>query len=501
MKKSITKISLICFLFLSINTKSQTGVYVPQLQNFDTAMIGLLNQYGVPGGQLAITYYGRLVYNRGFGYADTASHTLVCPDNVFRLASVSKQITSVTIMHLYEQGRVHLDDTVFGVNGILNDTIYQNVLDPRVFDITVRELLTHSGGWNRTISGDPMFDAYNIAVAMSVTPPANSVTVIKFVLQYDTLDFIPGTQYQYSNLGYAILGRVIEKITGQNYETYVRDSVLQWMNITDMHSGFNLLINSLPNEVHYYDYPGAPYAYSVYDNTTMVPWPYGGFNIEAMDANGAWVASAEDLCKFLVSVDGFNTKPDFLLPATIDTMVKPSLNNVNYALGWQVNSYNNWWHTGSLPGTSTEQVRASNQLNWAILLNTRPSNSTPLVTAADQLVWNVLPTINSWPFFDLFDSTYICSGTFVNAIEESSSSIIVYPNPANTSLTIHQTNSQLSILNSQLIITDILGNEVYSQPINNHQSSIINISNWSNGVYFYQIRNDRETMRGKFIKE
>ena len=76
--------------------------------------------------------------------------------------------------------------------------------------------------------------------------------------------------------------------------------------------------------------------------------------------------------------------------------------------------------------------------------------------------------------------------------------IVVYPNPATSELTIH---SQLSILNSQLKITDVIGNEVYYQTINNSTQTTIDISKWSNGVYFYQIRNEKETLRGKFVVE
>jgi len=94
-------------------------------------------------------------------------------------------------------------------------------------------------------------------------------------------------------------------------------------------------------------------------------------------------------------------------------------------------------------------------------------------------------------------SCYDIFSVGINNINDSKT-IYVFPNPANTILTIH---SQLSILPSQLFITDILGNEVYSQPIINQQSSVINLSNWSNGVYFYEIRNERETWRGKFVVE
>jgi hypothetical protein len=78
--------------------------------------------------------------------------------------------------------------------------------------------------------------------------------------------------------------------------------------------------------------------------------------------------------------------------------------------------------------------------------------------------------------------------------------VLIYPNPNKGTFTISY-NSQLSILNSQFIITDVMGNEVYNQPINNSTQSTINISNLSNGVYFYQIRNEKETMRGKFVVE
>jgi CubicO group peptidase (beta-lactamase class C family) len=142
-KKILLKAIVISILFTCTQSvKAQTGYYSPSLVNFDVAMANLLKNYDIPGGQLAITYKGRLVYSRGFGLANESAKTAVCPDNIFRIASLSKQITAITIMHLYEQGRVGLNDTVFGPNGILNDSIYQTVLDPRVYSITVKHLLS-----------------------------------------------------------------------------------------------------------------------------------------------------------------------------------------------------------------------------------------------------------------------------------------------------------------------------------------------------------------------
>lgn len=266
MKKSLL---FIFVTFITFATNAQTGLYVPQLAKFDTAMLNLMSAYNVPGGQLAITYHGRLVYNRGFGLANTSTQDSVYPNSIFRIASISKTFTGVACLQLFENGLLNLDAKAFGPTGILNDAMYSNILDPRYTDITVRMLLQHSGGWDRAISGDPMFDAYNIATVMGVASPPSPQVVIQYMLSHKMLDFDPGTQYQYSNFGFCVLGRIIEKITGQTYDDYITNNILIPLGITDMHLGYNLLANQLPNEVNYYDYPGAPYAYSVYNNSTL----------------------------------------------------------------------------------------------------------------------------------------------------------------------------------------------------------------------------------------
>ncbi len=487
MKKTIT--TLVFIALLLNQSKAQTGVYVPQLANFDTAMQNLMTQYNVPGGQLAITYHGRLVYSRGFGFANTTTQTSVQPNSLFRIASVSKPVTGIAFMKLFEQGLINLDAKIFGATGILNDAIYQNILDPQDTNITVRNLLQHSGGWNSAISGDPMFDAYNIAISMGATPPANPSVVIQYMLGNRMLDFAPGTQYQYSNFGFCVLGKVIEKITGLSYEDYVRNTILIPLGITDMNLSFNLLANQLPNEVNYYDYPGAPLAYSVYDNSSLVPWQYGGFNIEAMDAHGRWIASAEDLCKLMCAVDQFNTRPDIFMQATIDTMIKPSVVNANYAMGWNVNSANNWWHLGSIPGTTTEIIRNGNsQINFAVLFNTRTQNVSDISGAADNLLWSVLPTITSWPAFDLFVG--------VDEVENKLP-FSIYPNPAVNQFTVY--SSQFSKnKNCVLKIFDVMGKEVQCSTI--HSSMVqIDMSKFDNGIYYVQLNAEYKTGIQKLI--
>lgn len=483
--KKILLSSIIVIVF-AISTTAQTGLYVPQLANFDTAMLNLMSTYNVSGGQLAITYHGRLVYNRGFGFANTATQDSVYPNSLFRIASVSKPITAMACMKLFEQGLLNLDAKVFGSEGILNDSIYQNILDPLYTTITIRMLLQHSGGWNSNISGDPMFDAYNIATIMGVSSPPSPSVVIQYVLSHKILDFTPGTQSQYSNFGFSVLGRVIEKITGQTYKDYVLNNILIPLGITDMQLGSNLLANQLPNEVNYYDYYGAPLAYSIYNNSTLVPWPYGGFNLEFMDSHGGWVSSCEDLLKIVCAFDRFNTRPDILSTATIDTMIKPSANDPNYGCGIAVNTNNNWWHIGSLPGTTSEIVRNGNgQLNWAILLNTRDQAGN-INSAVDNLVWNVLSSITNWPTFDLFSST-----TDINNHYTTNNAIAIYPNPTNSQINFSfQTNVRLTNAIGQIIANKKFVNslDLMDQPA---------------GIYFVILTDDKGQVlqRSKIVKK
>ena len=382
---------------------AQTGQFVQEMINVDKVFSDFMNDRNIPGGSIAVVKDGRLVYARGFGYANKESNELVKPDHLFRIASVSKPITSIAIMKLIDDGAITINSKVFGTAGILSGPNYNNILDPRVKSITVRHLLHHTSGWgfiNR--DGDPMFLNRHIARQIGENPPVGSGTIIKFMLRTQTLNNEPGTDYFYSNFGFCVLGRIIEKISGKSYENYIKTELLNPLGITEMQLGQNLYENKAPNEVKYYDFPGAPLVNSVYGIGERVPFPYGGFNIEAMDSHGGWIASVIDLVKLLVAVDGYDTKPDILSQASIQLMTTPSTANSGYGMGWAVNQWENWWHIGDLPGTSSILVRTSNGLGWAALFNTRPSNSQDFVGQMDNMVWEAIKGIDEWPTHDLF---------------------------------------------------------------------------------------------------
>ena len=118
--------------------------------------------------------------------------------------------------------------------------------------------------------------------------------------------------------------------------------------------------------------------------------------VSRMDAHGGWLASPADLVRFLIHVDGFPTEPDVLNASTIATMTTPSPANAGYACGWSVNAAHNWWHTGSLPGTTTIMVRTSGGFCWAALTNTRRPNSS-MGLDLDNMVWVMVRSVETWP--------------------------------------------------------------------------------------------------------
>jgi len=393
---------LLCFYFAFFSflvTEAQVA-----LPGFDKEVKAFMKRWQIPGGTLALVKDGQLLYTQAYGQADTGIPTQ--PTHLFRIASLSKPITSLAILKLKEQGKLKLTDKVFGPKGILNTPEYA-FTDPRVKKITVRHLLEHRAGWNRTtnIHGDPMFNAVYIAHIMNVPAPADAKTIIRYVLS-KRLDFSPGTKFAYSNIGYAVLGRVIEQLSGLTYEQYVQENILQPIGITDMRLAHNYYNDKTPGEVKYYEEEDSEPVPDIKDEHQLVPFPYGGFNIEAMDANGGWLASAPDLAKLLVAIDGLSNKPDILSPTELAQMFKPGGHNRIYALGWMVNRYGSAWHTGSLPGSSTLMARLPDGAAWVVLFNGR-HDSPIYFSDLDDLMWRALHRVRNLPIQDLFTSPII----------------------------------------------------------------------------------------------
>ena len=197
---------------------AQTGTQVPALASLDGMMQQALARYSVKGGAMAVVKDGHLVFARGYGWADSEAQLPVQPDSLFRWASASKTLTAAAVMRLAESGKLNSDTPIFGI--LSQYSPYNGKLgDSRLAGITVRQVLHHVGGWDRMISGDPVTGDPTIDISSatrSAFPPSRD-DAIRYMLA-QRLDFEPGSRFAYSNFGYMLLGRVIEKISGDSYD-------------------------------------------------------------------------------------------------------------------------------------------------------------------------------------------------------------------------------------------------------------------------------------------
>jgi CubicO group peptidase (beta-lactamase class C family) len=377
----------------------------PSMKSVDSIITDFLARNKIKGASVAITRDSKLVYAKGFGWANEEKGIAVEPKHIFRIASVSKLITAVTIMKIAEEGRISLDDHVFGREGILNDSIYLNYKDNRIEKITVLHLLNHTPGWNNK-KEDPLFESEAIARKMNVKPPADIETVIQYYLQQD-LSYDPGTKYCYSNFGYAVLGKIIEKVTGMDYEDYVQFAILHPLGIYDMHIGKSSMEERPDNEVCYYVLGRDSRFYSVDGSGEPGSKVYSGNNIELLSAAGGWVASAPELIKFIVAVDGFPEKPDILSDESIETMTKAD-RRTRKLIGWRgADGYGTWWRTGTLTGTSALIIRNRNGINWVVLMNTTTKGRSRIHNEMSKTMFNAVKSVKQWPEYDLFNYSNI----------------------------------------------------------------------------------------------
>jgi CubicO group peptidase (beta-lactamase class C family) len=329
-----------------------------------------MRAHSVPGLSVAVARDGQALYERAFGFADRDRNEKVTPAHLFRIASVSKPITSVTLFRLMEDKRLTLEDIVFGPRGILGDDFGKTPYQQWVEEIRIKHLLTHTGGGWQNDGADPMFR----------NPGMNHKQLIAWAIENVALKYPPGEHYAYSNFGFCILGRVIEKLAGVTYEQHVRDAILKRCGVTGMRIAGNTLADRAPGEAVYYGAGGQD--------------PYD-MNVRRMDSHGGWLATARDLARFASHVDGHSASRNILGPGSIREMTTASSANAGYAKGWAVNRVPNWWHTGSLPGTTSIMVRTASGFCWAALANLREASG-DTGGAMDRMMWDLVHQVKRW---------------------------------------------------------------------------------------------------------
>ena len=370
-----------------------------ETRRMEKTIESFLRQNEIRGASLAIMKDGKLVYSKGFGYANKEDTIPADVQHIFRIASVSKLITATGIMKLHEEGKLQLDQKVFGPEGILRDSLFCQFKDKRYLSVTVEHLLRHRGGFSLR-RGDPMFATLEIARQMNAPLPLTLETVVAYELT-NSLGYTPGQRTSYSNFGYALLSLIIEKVSGKAYESYIREDILAPAGCYDMHLGKNREGERFANEVAYYETAQAEKVPAVDGSGQLVEKCNGGSDVHGLYGAGAWVASPTELLLFVSAIDGDPSIPDILQPESIRMMTEERDDAL--PIGWMQTLRNGEWkRTGTLSGTSAIIKRQPNGYTWAFVTNTGSWRGASFTSRIDATVQRGLQSVTSWPERDLF---------------------------------------------------------------------------------------------------
>jgi CubicO group peptidase (beta-lactamase class C family) len=322
-----------------------------------TELESFLNQLAAsgnpPGLSVVVVKDGALVYNNAFGYADEPRNSKATPDTVYHWWSMTKIPTAIAIMQLQEQGKLNLDDEVkkylpwFEVN-------YPSSASPA---ITIRNMLQHTSGLPDTMPAMIGWVHYDDAVRIQTH------IAEKHLPEFNTLKFEPGTKAVYSNLNYMVLGAVIETVSGQTYESYITENILQPLDI--LHTSFvyspamaeHEAAGTLP-VVHFY----TPLLPTLLDPRALIHERQGKLlwlnrvYIDATPSTGL-IGSAPDVARLMMAyLNGGTLDGEMVLrPESVSALTDTAPID-GHGLGWFVGESNNMpylEHAGGGPGFAT----------------------------------------------------------------------------------------------------------------------------------------------------
>lgn len=413
---------MLCVASLALATTANAfpppanGVPVPELAQFDTIMQDFMDAGGIDAGVLGILRNDCIVYMKGFGW-DNAAHTvLLSPDQMLRMASLTKPVVAAAAVLLDQQlGGTLLTSNAFNLGqaggGVLNYAPWQALVDNRLRNVTVQHLIDHRGGWEKDEPGVPdwTYREVQVANAMGVASPPLRSRMVRFILG-QPLQFNPGNNAYvdpngnapYSNINYLVLGLIIEQLSGKDLVTYIREDVygqFPWVNPNDIELGRTFVANKHPREPHYHSFDMVT---NVFDpNGAAVERPHGGWAQERRVGQGGLIASAAPL----------------LVLANNHTIRGVPIDPTNST---------RWTHTGSLPsGTASVLRRRGDGICFVVLFNRRSvSKGSPTFGSlirtligdeldAGGITWPTECVDGTW--VDFVGGSFFGNGTFLNS--------------------------------------------------------------------------------------
>lgn len=385
---SILLLIVILSLYIFAPHPPATPKQAANITELETYLNQLVASGNPPGLSAVVVKDGEVVYNKAFGFADGPRNIKATPDTVYHWWSMTKIPTAFAIMQLQEQGNLNLDDEVrkhlpwFEVN-------YPSTTSPA---ITIRNLLQHTSGLPDPIPAmigwvhytDETFDQTEV--------------LKKYLPEFNTLKFEPGTKAVYGNLNYMVLGAVIEAVSGQSYETYITENILQPLGMSQTSFVYSPAMagheaaGTLP-VVHFF----TPLLPTLLDTNMLIRERDGKMlwmnrvYIDATPSTGL-IGSAPDAAKLMMAYlnRGALSRESILLPESVSTLTEtPPIDG--RGLGWAVGESNGkryLEHGGGGPGfAAIMRLYPDDRLGIAILSNGTDLDRDGLADLIKSLKW------------------------------------------------------------------------------------------------------------------
>jgi CubicO group peptidase (beta-lactamase class C family) len=370
--------------FASLFTRRETpsarhftasGPEEPVFSTAEAKIEQFMRDSGTRAMGLAITRDGRLVHARGFTWAE-AGYPTTQPTTTFRLASLSKALSSIGAHWLVQHDHLVLTEHVLGILG-WHPPPQGDPFTPGVETITVRHLLTHAAGWNRDLISDfPRVEDVADAFGRQQFPVLSEEMARTKLTQ--ALQFTPGTDQSYVNMGYLILGHVIARRAGISYLQFMQNVVFGPLGLTRPHRARAAVNDQLPGSARQHertlDVRPTVLSGDIFGARPLVPLAYGGEDFRIFDAFGGWAMAAVDYAKVLASLAEGDDSP-VLSQASLDSMWMPSgfKAGSTYLDGWDSfdagGGKRALHHGGAMPGVRTGMLYHEDGWGYALFGN------------------------------------------------------------------------------------------------------------------------------------
>lgn len=335
MKKKLILL-LISFILVSCGSNNNME------KKIDTIFVEFQNNL-TPGASVAVIKNGEIIYQKGFGYGDLSSKIAIEPKSNFRLASITKQFTALSILLLEEEGKLSLEDKL--IKFFPKFPAYGE-------KITIKNILQHTSG---------LLD-YEDFVSDTDTAQVKDKDVLQILMKQDSTYFEPGAEHKYSNSGYAVLAMIVEKVSGIRFADFLYKRIFKPLKMD----------NTIAYEFGVADVSNRTYGYA----KTQTGFEFSDQSLtSAVLGDGGIYSSTIDLINWDKEVNS----PTLLPIEKFDRSFIKGVNNkgeeFDYGFGWRLDPYHDIYriyHTGGTCGFSNIYMKLPTyNLTIIVLMNVR----------------------------------------------------------------------------------------------------------------------------------